>query len=414
MRIIIIGAGITGLCAAYYLQKAGHEIIILDKSDLKDGCSYGNAGMITPSHIIPLASPGIVAKGIRWMFNSESPFYIKPRMDLDLLTWAWKFYRSANEENVRRSMKLILDYNMMSKGLYQQMAEEESFEFSFKEKGILMLYKTAKAEEEELEVAEQAKQFEMVTKRLTAAEVQAMEPNNRLDIRGGIHYPSDAHLSPDLLMSGLKKVLVERGAIIQHGVEVNNFISEKGKITGLSSNKGIYHADQYILAGGSWTPQLGKGLGVQLSLQGGKGYSFTIKDLKNNLNYPSILTEAKVAVTPMGNNLRFGGTMEIAGLDLSVNSKRVKGIVKSIPNYYPDYDFRQNLPQKVWSGLRPCTPDGLPYIGKAPKYDNVVVAAGHAMMGLSLGPATGKLVQELVDREKASLPMTLFDLSRFS
>ena len=277
-------------------------------------------------------------------------------------------------------MTILRDFNWMSKGLYQQMAAEESFEFDFEEKGILMLYKTTHAEEEELMVAEQANKLGIQTKTLSPAEVQQIEPNTRLDIRGAVHYPGDAHLSPGRLMNGLKKVLIERGVNIQPSVYGNNFELEKGKITGLSSNKGIYHADQYILAGGSWTPELSKELGVHLSLQAGKGYSFTLKGLENNLQYPAILTEAKIAVTPMRNDLRFGGTMEIAGLDLSINQKRVLGIVKSIPNYYPDYDFCENLPQKIWSGLRPCTPDGLPYIGKVPQYNNVVVAAGHAMM----------------------------------
>ena len=414
MRIIIVGGGIIGLCSAYYLQKAGHEIIILDKSDLKDGCSYGNAGMITPSHFIPLASPGIVAKGISWMLDAESPFYIKPRMDLDLIRWAWRFYRSANDKNVRRSVELLRDFNWMSKRLYQQMAKDESFEFSFKEKGIIMLYKSEKVEEEEMKVAEQANRMGIKTVQLSLADLQKMEPNNRIDVKGGIHYPGDAHLSPNLLMRGLKKVLADRGVIIQHSVDVKDFELSKGKISGLLTNKGTYRADRFIIAGGSWTPRFNKRLGANISVQGGKGYSFTLNDLENNLNYPSILTEAKVAVTPMGNHLRFGGTMEIAGLNLSINQKRVMGIVKSIPKYYPDFDLRNNPPKKVWSGLRPCTPDGLPFIGYAPLHDNVIVAAGHAMMGLSLGPATGQLVQELVDKKNNSLRMDLFNLERFN
>ncbi len=414
MRILIVGGGITGLCSAYYLQKAGHEIIILDKSDLKDGCSYGNAGMITPSHFIPLASPGIVAKGIRWMFNAESPFYIKPRMDLDLIRWAWRFYRSANDKNVRRSVELLRDFNWMGKQLYQQMAKDESFEFFFKEKGIIMLYKSEHVEEEELKVAEQANRMGIKTVNLSLADLQKMEPYNRIDVRGGIHYPGDAHLSPNLLMAGLKKVLAERGVLMQDGVDVKDFELTKGKASGLLTNKGVYHADKYIIAGGSWTPRFNNRLGANIFIQGGKGYSFTLNDVENNLNYPSILTEAKVAVTPMGNKLRFGGTMEIAGLDLSINQKRVMGIVKSIPKYYPDFDLRNKPPKEVWSGLRPCTPDGLPFIGHSPIHDNVIVAAGHAMMGLSLGPATGKLVQELVDQEASSLRMDLFDLARFS
>jgi D-amino-acid dehydrogenase len=414
MRILIIGSGIIGLSSAWYLHKAGHEIVLLDKGDFQDGCSYGNAGMIVPSHIIPLAAPGMIAKSIRWMFDAESPFYIKPRMDLDLLRWGWLFYQSATNEKVRKAMTVLRDFNWMSKQLYLDLVAQDSLDFALAEKGILMMYHSAHGEEEELEVAEKANQLGIPTRQLSATELQRLEPGFNITAKGAIHYSDDAHLSPGLLMRQLKDRLSQQGVHFHGGVTVNGFEKLKGKITGVQTNKGLYHADAFVVAGGSWTPTFTRDLGLRLPMQAGKGYSFTIKDATPNLNYPAILTEARIAVTPMQSDLRFAGTMEIAGLQEEINPRRVAGILKSIPKYYPDLDLQTNKPTKIWSGLRPCTPDGLPYIGKCPNYENVLLATGHAMMGLSLGAATGKVVQALLDGEDLGLDVQLFKVSRFS
>ncbi|MFK7807675.1 MAG: NAD(P)/FAD-dependent oxidoreductase [Saprospiraceae bacterium] len=413
MRTLVIGGGIIGLSSAWYLHRAGHEVIVLDKNNFENGCSHGNAGMIVPSHFIPLAAPGMIAKGIRWMFDAESPFYIKPRMNLDLLRWGWLFYKSATSEKVKKAATLLRDFNWLSKRLYKEMAAEESMDFAFAEKGILMIYNSEKAEEEELEVAEQANELGIKTKKLSSEELQGLEPGFKLNAKGAIHYPEDAHLSPALLMTQMRTHLSQNGVHFHEGVLVNGFEKQKGKISGVHTNKGIYHADQIVVAGGSWTPTLVKDLGLRLPMQAGKGYSFTIPNAKPNLNHPAILTEAKVAVTPMESSLRFAGTMEIAGLHEEINQNRVNGILKSIPTYYPELNLSTDKIQKLWSGLRPCSPDGLPYIGKCPDYGNVLLATGHAMMGLSLGAGTGKLIQMLVDGEDVGLDLSLMRIDRF-
>ncbi|MFT4664493.1 MAG: D-amino-acid dehydrogenase [Polaribacter sp.] len=413
MKILVLGGGIIGLSSAWYLQKAGHEIIVLDKKEFQDGCSYGNAGMIVPSHIIPLAAPGMIAKGIRWMFDAESPFYIKPRMDLDLLRWGWLFYKSATEEKVRKAATVLRDFSWMSKRLYSEMAEQDGLEFALKEKGILMIYQSKHGEEEELAVAEKAKQLGIKTNQLSESELQALEPNFKLRAKGAVHYPGDAHLSPALLMSKIKERLTSEGVHFHGGVTVNGFEKQKGKIIGVQTTKGLYRADAFVVAGGSWTPTFTRNLGLRLPMQAGKGYSFTLNNAQPNLKHPAILSEAKIAVTPMQSDLRFAGTMEIAGLNEKINQRRVDGILKSIPDYYPELDLVSKKPTNIWSGLRPCTPDGLPYIGKCPEYENVLLAAGHAMMGLSLGTGTGKLIQTLIDGEDIGLDINLFRVNRF-
>ncbi|MBS1683027.1 MAG: FAD-dependent oxidoreductase [Bacteroidetes bacterium] len=411
MKIGIIGGGIIGLSSAYYLQKSGHEVTVIDQSDLTNGCSYGNAGMIVPSHFIPLAAPGMIAKGIRWMFDSSSPFYVKPRWSGDLVRWGIQFYRHATEAHVQKSAGVLKELSLLSKSLYQTWSKE-LLDFGYNEKGLLMLYQTSDAEHEEKETARLANQYGIEARVLSADEVQQLETHVRVNVRGGILFPGDAHLTPHLLMESLKNNLNEK-ANFKTNTAVKDFnISEK-KIKSVVTNRGEFSFDEIILATGSWSGDVAKKLKLNLPMQAGKGYSFTLPDISKNIQIPSILIEGKVAVTPMGNSLRFGGTMEINGLDHSINMKRVKGIVDTVSRFYPELKIETPAMEKTWHGLRPCSPDGLPYIGRTPSIQNLTIATGHSMLGISLGPATGKLVSEIINGEKTSIDLSALTPHRY-
>lgn len=409
----IIGGGIIGLSAAYYLQKSGHQVTLIDQGDLKDGCSFGNAGMIVPSHLIPLAAPGMISKGVRWMFNATSPFYVKPQLNIDLFKWGFHFYKRSTASHVERSAGPIREISLLSKSMYQQLAKELPFNFGFHERGLLMLYKTKETEHEESEAAAFANRHGIEAKILSAVEVQQLEPEVKVNVRGGVYFPGDAHLTPQVLVSQWILYLNANGATLQNNTEVTGFESTNGKIQSLVTTKGKFSFDEVIIATGSWSGTLTKKLGLNLPMQAGKGYSFTLPNVEKNTRIPSIFLEARVAVTPMGNALRFGGTMEITGVDHSINMKRVKGIVDSIPNYYPEMRVAMPSVEKVWHGLRPCSPDGLPYIGRTKKYKNLTLATGHSMLGISLGPGTGSLVAEIVNEEKPSVDLSMFNPERY-
>lgn len=412
-RVCIIGGGIIGLSSAYYLRKAGFDVTILDQGGMNDGCSFGNAGMIVPSHFIPLAAPGMVAKGIRWMFDSESPFYVRPRISRDLFSWGLKFYRKANRNHVERSMPALSALSLYSKQRYQEWARELPFDFGYQERGLLMLYHEAHVEKEEHETAHLASQLGIEARVLNLQEVQALEPDVRIQARGGVYYPGDAHLIPGNLVRQLMEHVSATGTKIERNRHVYAAVVEKNLIKAVRTTRGDVTADHWVLAAGSWSSWLGSVLGHKLPMQAGKGYSFTLNDVVKNSRIPTIFLESRVAVTPMGKDLRFGGTMEITGINHTISMNRVRGIVQSIPKYYPDMKVEMPSKESVWHGLRPCSPDGMPYIGRSDRRSNLVIATGHAMMGLSLGPGTGKLVSDIMEEKQPGVDLRLFDPGRF-
>ena len=413
MNVAIIGGGIIGLSSAYYLQQSGHQVTIFDQGDGVDNCSTGNAGMIVPSHIIPLAAPGMISKGVRWMFNSQSPFYVKPRLNGNLIKWGYQFYKHANQKHVDHAIPALKEISLFSKAMYQQMVQDNPFEFGYQERGLLMLYQTKETEKEELETAHIANKNGIAAHVLTPEDVQKLEPDVKVTARGGVYFPGDAHLIPQQLVTNLTSYLKNKGVTFHTNTAVSDFITDVDGISAIVTSKGTLEFDNYVLAAGAWSGTFSSSLGLDLPLQGGKGYSFTLDNVKRNIRIPSILLEGRVAVTPMGNALRFGGTMEINGVDRSINMNRVRGIVNTIPAYYPEMNVAVPEEKIVWRGLRPCSPDGLPYIGQSNRYENLVVATGHSMMGLSLAPGTGKLVSELVNNSNTSINLKPFNIHRY-
>ena len=413
-KAIIIGAGVIGLFSAYYLHKSGWEVEIVEQGDLSDNCSFGNAGMITPSHFVPLAAPGMVEQGIRWMFDSKSPFYVRPSLNPELISWGLKFIKSATKKHVERSARPLTDISVLSKQLYLEFAADSKLEFGIEDKGILMLFKTAKMVEEEQHLAAEAADLGLDAQYLSPEQCSELQPGINLDIAGAVHYHCDAHLYPNKLMRVLVKFLEEQGVNIHRNTRIDHIDHQNGKITGLRSADKEFKGDAYVIATGSWSPAVAKLTGIKVPLMPGKGYSFMVpQDEAKRMTIPAILCEARVAVTPMNGSIRYGGTMEVGKINQQINMNRVRGIVESVPKYLPDFKPAVPAEKDIWYGFRPVSPDGMPYIGLSAKYSNLAVATGHAMIGLSLGPATGKLIAEVLSGEATSVDMEAYKVERF-
>ncbi|HEX4877237.1 MAG TPA: FAD-dependent oxidoreductase [Chitinophagaceae bacterium] len=416
MKAIVIGGGIIGLSAAFYLRKSGWDVTVLDKGDFSDNCSYGNAGYICPSHFIPLATPGIVKQGFKWMWNSKSPFYVQPGLDWNLISWGLKFMRSATKEKVEQAAVPLRDIALFSQQEYEAWTKLPGFDFAYEHKGMLEIFQTEEAAGHALHTMEKAHELGLSdTILLNKEELDKLEPQTKINALGALFFKCDAHCYPNKLMSDLIACLQSSGVQLLSGYEVKGFETVAGKINKVITAKGTLTADEIVMATGSWGRDTARLLGINIPLMPGRGYSVTMEDSPYRINYPSVLVEGRVALTPMdGNKIRFGGTMEITSHKTPMRMNRVQGILDAVKRYYPAFAVPLPPKEKVWYGYRPCSADGLPYIGRVKKYHNLTIATGHAMLGLSLGAGTGKLVDEIVSRSALSMDIKPFAVERFS
>jgi len=416
MEVIVVGGGIVGLSSAYFLQESGHQVTVIDQTDMTNSCSYGNAGYVCPSHFVPLATPGIVKQGLKWMLNPQSPFYVKPRLDLNLIKWGLKFMKMATAENVEKAAIPLRDYALLSKKWYGHWESLPQFKFAYEHNGLLEIFQTEKAAEHAAHLVHKAHEIGLTdTKLLNQQELFALEPNHKINAIGAIHFACDGHLYPNKLMQQLIADLKSKGVVFKTNEEVKGFEKTAGKLTAVLTETNKYKSDAVVIATGSWSREMAKKLDMDLLLMPGRGYSITIEDTPYQTKYPSVLVEGRVALTPMdGNKMRFGGTMEITTTDSAPQLNRVIGIIKAVKSFYPDFDIPVPTLDKVWYGYRPCSADGLPYLGRTKKWNNLVMATGHAMVGLSLGAGTGKLVSEIVNEKPTSIDISFYSPERFN
>ena len=410
-KVTIIGGGIIGLSTAYFLQKEGCEVTIIDRSNMDSGASYSNAGYICPSHFIPLAAPGIVRSGLRWMLDASSPLYIKPSLNSDFLKWAWAFNKSATSSHVQKNAIHLRDFTEFSQQLFQSIKYDEQFSFHYDKKGLLMLCQTERQLEKELEILTMANSLSVHAKEISKAELKILEPSVEINGVGGVYFENDHHSTPSDFMNQLKAYLRSKGVRIFSNESVVDFKMKQGKIDSVITDKQILRSDEFVMASGSWSADLCKKLGLKLMLQAGKGYSMNTQ-VSTGITTPTILAEAKIAVTPMDGFTRFAGTMEIAGVNQTINRKRVEVIAKAANHYYPSIQLSEPEIEAATCGLRPLSPDGLPYIGKPQSCENMTIATGHAMLGWTLGPGTGKLVSELILNKITSLDIDIYHPNR--
>jgi len=409
--VLIIGGGVIGVCSAYYLAERGVQVSLIEKDEIASGCSYGNGGLIVPSHAVPLASPGALGDGLRWMLDPESPFYIKPRLDLDLIRWLIRFVLTSHHTHVEKTLPVLRDLLFTSRALYEDLSKKAGFEFGYEGRGSLLVCLTRDALERERKETRLFEEYKIPVSMVNREEALELEPALVPKIVGGVFYPKDGRIDPHRFVTGLAEKAKNLGVQLWTKTEAMGFDFSQGRITRVHTTRGDFEPKQVVLAGGSWSPEVARALKLQIPIQPAKGYSITLENPPVTPKLPLLFSEARVVINPLGHALRIAGTLELAGMDFSINSRRVRAIQRSSTKYLSGLAEAKVL--EIWRGLRPCTPDGLPIISRVRNFDNLIIAAGHAMLGMSLGPITGKLVAQLAKEEKAEMDLMPLAASRF-
>ena len=410
--VLVVGGGVIGVCTAYSLAERGANVRLVERGQICSGCSHGNAGWIAPSHSVPLPAPGVIGHALDWLTDPASPFYIKLRPSTELARWLWRFRAACGRSTMLESTRLRRELSLASRERYAKLASLPGLAFGYQQHGVLLAFRTGAGLSEALQELPILADLGGRGERLSAQQLVERVPLLSTDLAGGIYLPDDAHITPGDFVRGLAGEASRLGAAIHTETEVLEIEPQRGGPTRVSTTRGEFRCDELVLAAGAWCPTLARPLQLRLPVQPAKGYSIGLPRPAEFGEHPVMLGEARVAVTPMGHQLRLEGTLELAGLDLRVNRRRVRSIERGARAFLPG--LPPSEPLEIWRGLRPLTPDDLPIIGRPAGRAGLVLATGHGMMGMSQGPITGELVAQLLSGEPPAIDVKPFSPDRFA
>jgi len=393
--VIVIGGGVVGLSTAYYASLNGAKVLVHEKGQVGEGASSGNAGLVVSSYFEPLPGPGVIGEALKHLANPEGFFGIRPCLDVSFLAWLARFWKSCTSRDFAERSRILAELNKEAMKAHLDLAAVGGSDYEFTRKGLLYLYLTEAGLQKARARASVADGFGLKAEILSKDEARSMEPAAGERVVGGVRYLSDAALNPLLFVEWLAAKAREAGAVLLPRCEAYGFRTSGKRVHTVLTTKGEFRADQVVLAAGAWLKGLGKMFGVHLPVEGGKGISQTFYRSGWSVRQPLILGDYHVAVSPLAGAVRVTGLLELSGTDLSLSRRRVKGIRKAAGLYLPA--FREKEPDEVWRGLRPCTPDGLPLLGRVAPWRNLFVAGGHDTKGMTLGPLTGRSVSRLLE-----------------
>ncbi len=412
-RIVVVGGGIIGIACAHFLNRAGYQVTIVDKGRIGGECSHGNCGLVCPSHVLPLAEPGALGAAFKSMLSPQSPFHIRPRLDRGLWKWLWNFARRCNQAKMLESGRAIQPLLASSLSLYTQLVEQEGIECEWKKQGLLFVYKNQRPFDSYTRVNDLlTEEFNEPARRIGGPELGEFEPSLRPGLAGGWYFEHDAHLRPDRLVASWRAALQRRGVRFVEQEGLDSLIETNGVVRAAKLEHQTIEADRFVIATGAWTPRLAGILRVRIPIEPGKGYSITLPRPSVCPRVPLIFPEHRVAVTPLDEELRIGSIMEFAGYDATIRPERLRLLTEGVGHY-----LRGELPSGVnekWFGWRPMTYDSTPVIGPCPGFSNVFLATGHNMLGLSMAPATGRLISELISGQPTHLATDAYSALRFT
>jgi D-amino-acid dehydrogenase len=411
-HVIVVGGGAIGTACAYCLAKAGCRVTLVDRDRQGAGCSDGNCGLLAYSHVLPLAEPGAVAHALRTIWRSDSPLWIKPRLDPALWSWLVRFALRCRERPMLQSAEALAGLIRSSHALYDELLAEESLDCEWEGRGCLFVYRTPGEMQKYAEIDRLLRErFDTPAVRYDGDAVVGLEPSLKSGLAGGWHYEDDGHLRPERLLSSWRAVLERLGVAIREQCDVRGFAGSGSRAAAAETADGPLEADAFVVATGALTPLLSRHLGCRIPIQPGKGYSITMPRPSLCPAIPIIFQEHKVVATPLRSGYRLGSTMELAGYDETLDPGRL-GLLKRAAEVYLREPYAEPV-EWEWFGWRPMTYDSLPMLGPSPARENLYIAAGHNMLGLTLAPATGRLIAELITGKTPHLDLRPFSPTRF-
>ena len=423
--VLIVGGGVAGMSCAWYLARAGARVTVVDAATIGDrlACSYGNQGLVCPSHAVPIAAPGVVAQGLRWLFDPTSPLYIRSPWRPEMVRWLWHFARASTPDRAEAGTAAMAEILQHSAGLHAGIAAtaasastDGTHPYGYAADGVLYAFLTEPGMQHHLEEAHRVARHGIPFEQLTGDQVRRMEPGLSSRVIGGVLYPGDAHVDSRSFVRWLHAQVLDAGTQVVEQTDVLRVhAGRRGDRASVLTSRGEIAAGQVVIAAGSWSPRVAAGLGLRLPVQAAKGYSVTFANTPWRPGRPVNLGDARAVATPLPHGVRIGGTLELAGLDRSINLRRVQAILDGAGRVVPGARFDAADPgAEVWHGLRPLAPDTLPIIGRPRGHVNVVLATAHGTLGLSLGPATGEAVAALIAGSRPAIDLQPFSPDRFA
>jgi D-amino-acid dehydrogenase len=412
-HVVVIGGGAIGTACAHYLSLADCDVTLLDLGEQGKGATSGNCGHLAYSHLQPLSEPGIIWKTLKAMGRGNSPLYIKPRVDPALWSWLLNFARHCNESSVLRLTRALQPLIESSESLYQELMDESSLDCEWDEHGSLYVFRTERGMEEFAEKDRMlTEEFGLSAVRYDDEALVELEPAFRPGTTTGAWlYKDDRHLHPEKLLASWRVLLEENGVTVREHCPAKELVQNGREVSTVVTDQGEISADAIVIASGAWAPLLNKQLGCSIPVQPGKGYSITMARPTRCPKYLLHLSDDSVVVTPMESGYRLGSTMEFSGYDPSLNRHRLNRLVEGAAKYL--HGPEGECITEEWYGWRPMTHDNLPIIDRAPKMDNVFIATGHNMYGLTAATSTGKLIAEMVMGTSPHIDVQPYSLNRF-
>jgi D-amino-acid dehydrogenase len=408
--VVIVGAGVVGLAIAYHLRRDGALVTVVDRDPEGDKASFGNAGGIGVTEVIPASVPGLLWKVPGWLVDPLGPLAIRPAHAAKLIPWLWRFSRAGRPREVSRIAAALSALNARVYDDLLPMLAETNLAAELNRMGALTVYESEAAYRRSGEEWSLKCRHGITSEFLSEADLRVMEPALGPIARCGVFTPQWSHINdPKRLVDGLRQWLQGEGVTIRAGAV--RTVSGVGSPAVELDDGSTVSTDAVVIAAGAWSAKLAARLGDRVLLESERGYNTTIPNPGIRLSREIIFAERHFVATPLTCGLRIGGAAEFGGLDAPANFKRSEALVKLASRYLPGLQRQDGV---NWAGHRPATPDSLPVIGGSPRHPNVFYAFGHGHLGLTQAATTGRLVADLVQRRPTPIDITPYAISRFS